>query len=116
MKIRYQADADLKQLIVKSTLRSEPTIDFQTATDANLEGLPDPEVLRQAAVQQRILVSHDQRTMPSHFAEFITKEVSAGLIIAPQHLPIPIVVEHLILIWATEEPAQWINRIIFLPL
>ncbi|MEW6127608.1 MAG: hypothetical protein AB1757_11280 [Acidobacteriota bacterium] len=43
MKIRFQADADLKYAIVAAVLRREPTIDFQTATDAHLEGVTDLE-------------------------------------------------------------------------
>jgi len=41
MKVRFQADADLNQNIVKATLRLEPGIDFQTASAAGLMGLPD---------------------------------------------------------------------------
>jgi len=58
--VRYQADADLNQAIVTGVLRREPTIDFQTALAARLEGIKDPEVLAMAAQQQRILVSHDR--------------------------------------------------------
>ena len=46
MKVRFQADADLNQIIVKATLRLEPSIDFQTAQGAGLAGLYDPDVLR----------------------------------------------------------------------
>ncbi len=49
MKVRFQADADLNQTIVKATLRLEPGIDFQTAQAASLTGLNDREVLRMAA-------------------------------------------------------------------
>lgn len=72
MKVCYQADADLNQVIVTGVLRREPTIDFQTAFTAGLEGVKDREVLAIAARQGRILVSHDRRTMPSEFAAFIT--------------------------------------------
>lgn len=41
MKIRFQADADLNQIIVKATLRLEPGIDFQTATGAGLAKLTE---------------------------------------------------------------------------
>jgi hypothetical protein len=34
MKPRFQADADLNEIIVSALLRREPTIDFQTATAA----------------------------------------------------------------------------------
>jgi len=59
--IRYQADADLNQTIVTGVLRREPTINFQTAFAAGLEGVKDPEVLAIAAQQGRILVSHDAK-------------------------------------------------------
>lgn len=63
MTVRYQADADLNQAIVTGVLRREPTIDFQTAFAAGLEGIKDSEVLVIAAQQGHILVSHDRKTM-----------------------------------------------------
>ncbi len=56
MNVRYQADADLNQVIVTGVLRREPAIDFQTAFAAGLGGVKDPEVLAIAAQQERILV------------------------------------------------------------
>ena len=51
--------------------RSEkPGIDFRTATAAGLAGVDDAAVLAIAAQDQRILVTHDQTTMPTHFGEF----------------------------------------------
>jgi len=64
MKIRFQADADLNQIIVKATLRLEPAIDFQTAQVAGLASLDDSAGLRSAAEQGRVLVTHDRKTMP----------------------------------------------------
>ena len=63
--IRLLADADLDEGIVSGCLRREPTMDFLTANDAKLRRLPDSEVLRVAAEQDRILVSHDFRTATS---------------------------------------------------
>lgn len=45
MNVRFQADADLHQMIVTALIRREPGIDFQTATAAQLQGLSDPQVL-----------------------------------------------------------------------
>ena len=61
MRVRFQADADLSQIIVKATLRREPRIDFQTARAANLAGLSDKEVLALAARAGRVLVVHQIR-------------------------------------------------------
>jgi len=88
MKIPFQAYADLNEIIVGILLRRAPEIDFQTATLASLEGLPDPQVLAIAAREGRILVSHDHATMAYHFFEFATMHVSPGVFIIPQHLPL----------------------------
>jgi hypothetical protein len=71
LSIRFQADNDLKRIIVDATLRRETRIDFQTAQAARLDDLDDEAVLRLAASQSRILVSHDKRTMPKALASFV---------------------------------------------
>ncbi len=116
MKIRYQADADLNQNIVTGVLRRKPTIDFQTATTARLEGVKDTEVLAIGAKQKRILISHDRKTMPSEFAQFITDNQSSGVIIVSRKVTIETIIEELILIWAVSDAEEWINRIATIPL
>ena len=116
MNVRYQADADLNQTIVTGVLRREPTIDFQTAFSAELEGVKDPGVLAIAAQQGRILVSHDRRTMPSEFTGFIANNRSAGVIIVSRKVAIEIVIEELLLIWAASTAEEWVDRIAKLPL
>lgn len=116
MKVRFLADADLNQIIVKAILRREPTIDFQTAQAAKLSGLEDEDVLAIAAEEGRLLVTHDRKTIPHHFAEFIKSQASPGVLIVPQKLSVAKVVEDLILIWAVTEAKEWINRIHSLPL
>ena len=116
MKIRFQADADFNQIIVKATLRLEPGIDFQTAHAADLAGMNDPAVLRLAAEQGRVLVSHDRKTMPDHFGQFILAEHSPGLLIVSQRLPVSQVAAALFLIGAASEPDEWVNRLRSLPL
>ena len=78
MKVRFQADADLNQIILLATIRREPAVDFQTAMAAGLNGVDDPEVLARAATNGRVLVSHDRKTMPRHFAEFIAGNTNPG--------------------------------------
>lgn len=106
----------MNQVIVTGILRREPTIDFQTAFAAGLEGVKDPEVLAISAQQGRILVSHDRKTMPSEFAEFITNNQSSGVIIVSRKLPIEVIIKELLLIWAASSSEEWVNRIAKLPL
>lgn len=116
MKIRFQADSDLNQAIVTGILRRESTIDFQTSNVARLGGLSDLEVLSAASQESRVLVSHDQRTMPQYFAEFIVHQTSSGVIIVLQSLPVNEAIENLIKIWQFSEAEDWINQIAYLPL
>ena len=103
-------------MIVKATLRREPSIDFQTAHAAGMVGVPDPEVLALVALAGRVLVTHDRKTMPTHFAEFIRHAPSSGVIVIPQKLPVRAAVEDLLLIWTASAAEEWLNRIQVLPL
>ena len=116
MIVRFQADANLNQIILLAVRRREPAVDFHTATEAGLAGLIDPEVLALAAHDGRILVTHDRKTMPHHFAEFITTATSAGVLIIPQQLSVAAAVDDLLLIWHATEAEEWINQIRSLPL
>lgn len=116
MKVRFQADADLNQIILLATIRREQAIDFQTAISANLSGMTDPEVLALTANEGRVLITHDRKTMPKYFSKFITRATSPGLIVIPQSLSVSKSVDDLILIWSASEAEEWVNRIAYLPL
>ena len=116
MRIRFQADEDLNEVLIKALLRREPTIDFQTARTAKLTGLDDRAVLTLAGTSERLLVTHDRKTMPAQFASFIAGHGSAGVLVVPQAMPVMQVVEELILIWAAADAEEWVNRICVLPM
>jgi len=116
MTVRFQADADLNAEIVAGVLRREPRIDFQMADEASLRRLRDPEVLALAAQERRILVTHDRRTMPRHFADFILHHSSPGVFIIAQTVSVRVAIEELLLVWAASESAEWRDLIVELPL
>jgi hypothetical protein len=61
-------------------------------------------------------VTHDQSTMPEHFARFIAARDSPGLLVVPQHVAPSLVAEELLLIWVSTDADEWVNRIAYLPL
>ncbi len=85
-KVRFQADANLKQVIVAGVTRRRPSLDFQSANEAGLEGIKDPEVLALAACDGRVLVTHNRKTMPNEFGRFIMSQNSSGVLILSQSL------------------------------
>lgn len=115
MQIRFQADYDFNKKIVRALRHRYPSIDFQSAHEAGLEGLPDELVLEIAAREERILVSHDVSTMPVHFASFISNQDSPGIILIPQELPIRIAIEELALIWGASEAEEYANLLTWIP-
>lgn len=114
--IKFQADADLNVAIVTGTILRQPKVDFQTANEAGLAGIKDANVLAICAKQQRILVSHDRRTMPAEFATFLQHSQSAGVLIVSKKVPLETVISELVLIWSASYPSEWINCIFKIPL
>jgi hypothetical protein len=62
MKIKFLADENLRRAIVLGLRRREPSANFVQAYEARARGKDGLTVLRIAAEQNRILVSHDVRT------------------------------------------------------
>ena len=116
MKVRFQADADLRTILIIGVVRREPEIDFRTAAAANFSSRSDLEVLETAARDNRILVSHDFKTMPAAFGQFLERRSSPGVFIVPQNMPLLAAIDGLLMIWAASEAEEWLNRICRLPL
>ncbi len=116
MKIKYQADNDLDEDIIEAVANLNPAIDFQTATAVGLHlGFPDDQVLAIAAAEGRLLVSHDRRTMPLHFAQFIVNQSSPGVFIVSRKLSIGEAADWLLLIWEASEAEEYVNTIHHIP-
>ncbi|NER96677.1 MAG: hypothetical protein F6J86_23005 [Symploca sp. SIO1B1] len=113
--IRFQADADLRQAIVTGSLRRQPKLDFRSANEARLEGIKDADVLAIAARESRVLVTHDRKTMPTEFGQFITSQTSSGVLILSQNLPIGEAIYAIILVWEASTAEEWINQIMTFP-
>ena len=116
MRPEFLADADFNRKIILGLRRREPSVRFLSAHDGGVIGLPDPEVLRLAAQSNRILVSHDRKTMPVHFARFRETKSSPGLIIVSQDLDIGPAIEDLWLIWVATDAKDWVDQVGFVPL
>lgn len=116
MRVRFLADENLDQTIVAGLVRREPEIDFALPQMSIPEGMEDPEVLALAASMGRVLVTHDAKTMPRHFAHFLIHSECLGVILVPKSMAIAQAIEELLLIWQLSEPGEWRNILRRLPL
>lgn len=116
LSVRFQADADFNFDIVRAVRLREPSIDFASATDSKLRGMPDFEVLERAAVAGRILVSHDCRTMPNHFRQRLGAGMgSPGLLVVGQDAPLALVADSIIVVWSLADPGDLRDQVYRLP-
>jgi len=114
---RFLADQDLNDAIVRGVLRLEPSIEFIRLRDIGLEQSPDEQVLRFAAREGWIAVSHDVSSMPAAASQLLAAgEAITGLLIAQQNDPTAPAIESLVLIWTASEAEEWSSLIEYLPL
>lgn len=82
-----------------------------------MKAAPDSEVLAWAAEADRIILSHDARTMPRYARERLRKGLPlAGLVIVPQRLGTGAAIDDLELLAAAGVKADFQGQIVYLPL
>jgi Domain of unknown function (DUF5615) len=116
MRVKFLADVNFDRRIVEGVLRRESLVDFQTSDEAELSGRNDLEVLEIAASLQRLLVTHDRKTMPKAFGAFANNSQSFGVLVVPQKLNLRTAIEELLIIWALSDAEDWLNVISSIPL
>jgi len=115
--LRLLIDQDLDQDILRGLQLRLPDLDVVTAHQAGLSEAPDPALLAWADEQDRIIVTHDRRTMPRHVTDRITAgERVAGVFIVPRRLPLSQVLDDLEVMVACSEHHEWEDLVRFLPL
>jgi len=85
--------------------------------DVDLSGEEDPIVLEWAAQHDRIILTHDARTMPSHAYARVRAGLSmAGVCVVPQTLPMGRTIEDLVIVIECSTKEDWDNQVRYLPL
>jgi len=115
--IRFLADENFNNAILRGLRRRLPAVDFVRAQDVGLTGVDDPELLEWAAREGRVLLTHDVATIP-HFAY---QRIEAGLPMAgvcevTRSVPIGRAIEDLMLGALYLAPDEWANQVRYLPL
>lgn len=114
---RFLTDEDFDNRILRGLIRRLPELDILRVQDVGLGGEHDKVVLSWAAGEQRILLTHDLKTLP----DFARKRISegqpmAGVIWLAQSMPIGAAIEDILTIVEATEPEEWNNWIEYLPL
>jgi hypothetical protein len=115
--LRLLIDQDLDHVILRALLLRVQNLDVITAHQAGLSNASDPELLAWAAEQERVVITHDRRTMPYHATSRIARaEKIAGIIIVSRQLPLSRVIDDLEIIVSCSDMIEWENIVKQLPL
>lgn len=115
--LRYAADENFNNDIIRGVLRRDASIDIKRVQDAGLFGADDPTVLKWAAQENRILITHDRATVPMFAVERMQSgKPMSGVFIVPVDASIRRVIEDLLLMARYSEMEEWNHRVIYLPL
>lgn len=115
--LRLLVDQNLDHDILRGLIRRIPQLEAVTALEIGMARATDPDLLTWALHEQRIIITHDQKTMPSHAAKLLNDGGKiSGLLVVPRSLPIHRVIEELELIITCSVNEEWENAIRYLPL
>ncbi len=116
-RVRFLFDEDFNGHIVHGFRRRQPNADARTVREAGLEGAEDSVVLKWAASNGRVLVSHDRRTMGTEARNRIGANLpTAGLILIAQDCAMGLAIAELVLVSEATAAEEWRDTIAFLPL
>jgi len=115
--LRFVADENLDERLVIAVLRRVDGWDVVRVRDVGRVGGSDADLLKWAARQGRIVITHDVRTMPNAaYARVSARTRMPGVLIVPSGVPSRGVVDDLVLIAEAGVPADFRDRVVFLPL
>ena len=115
--IRFLADENFSGRILKGLQRVYPELDVVRVQDTTLYSKPDPLVLEWAAAENRVILTHDVKTMIPFAAQRIEAGLPmAGMVAFHEDYPIGKAIDDLLLFLIAGGEDGWVNRIEQLPI
>lgn len=114
--LRLAADENLNNNIVRGLYRRLPTVDLIRVQDAEVAGASDPVILDWAAQERRVLVTHDEQTVPYWALQRVENGLEmSGVFVVRRAVAVSQVIEDLLLLVECSSDEEWQNRIGYLP-
>ena len=115
--LRMAADEDFNNRILRGLIRRQPELDIVRVQEAGLSAKSDPEILEWAAMETRVLLTHDVTTMKKYADNRIAAGLPMpGVFVVSQEIPIGQAIEEILLIAEYSLEGEWEGQIRFLPL
>jgi hypothetical protein len=115
--LRFAADENFNNDIVRGVLRRKPVIDMSRVQDAELTATDDPSVVEWAAQTGRVLLTHDVATMTRYGYERVREcKPMPGVFEVGRHVPIRVAIEEILLLAECSVEGEWEGQLRYLPL
>lgn len=114
--LRFAADENLNNDVVRGLLRRVPELDIIRIQDTHLGGADDPSVLAWAALEGRILLTHDVTTITRYAHDRIRAgQPMPGVIEIRRKALMGRVIDDLLLLAENSLENEWEGQILYLP-
>jgi hypothetical protein len=114
---RLAADENFNNAIVRGLQRRASDLDIIRVQDAGLSGADDPMILEWAAVEDRVLLTHDVSTITRYAYERVQAgRPMPGVFEVSRAVPIGRAIDDLILIIECSLDGEWEGQVRYLPL
>ena len=115
--MRFLADEDFNNDILRGLLRRSPDLDIVRVQDVNLSGADDPTVLERAAREGRVLLTHDVSTVTKHaFHRVLSGLAMPGVFEANDNASMKTLIDDILLLAECSLPDEWEGQVRYLPL
>ena len=115
--IRFAADENLNDLVVRAVRRRRPDIDLVRIRDTEMRSANDPEILDWAAKEHRVILTHDVTTMTKHAYDRVrTGKPMAGVFEVSCATSLSTVIDEIILLADCSLEDEWEGQVRYLPL
>jgi predicted nuclease of predicted toxin-antitoxin system len=115
--LRFAADENFNRDIVRGLLRRKPDLDIVRVQDVGLAGADDPTVLEWAAVQRRVVITHDVSTLTKHAYDRVTAgRPMPGVFEVVCGASVGSAIDDLLLLAECSHEGEWEGQVRYLPL
>ena len=115
--LRFLADENFDSAILRGLLRRNAVLDIIRVQDHGLSNTEDPLILEWAAQNDRIVLSHDLRTMPDFAYQRVARQQKMpGLVVMRPDIRVGIAINDILLIANCLSPQEIANGVLRLPL
>jgi len=115
--LRYAADENFNNDILRGLRRRDDEIDVVRVQDELVSGALDPAVLDWAAGERRVVLSHDVSTMVRYAYERVRAgRPMPGLFEVSRRVPLGDAIDDLLLLARCSRDGEWEGQVVHLPL